>query len=215
MNPIHTTDLIAALQWRYATKAFDSTQKIDPATFEALLEALRLSPSSFGLQPWKFIVVETPELREQLRAQSWGQPQVTDASHLIVFAVKESITPSDITDWINCLALTQQTPIDQLAPLQGMIQQFTGAMTADDMLHWNTRQLYIALGQLMTAAAVAGIDSCPLEGISPTAYDQILGLENSGYKTKVACALGHRSTTDKYATAPKARFPLEKLITRV
>ncbi len=215
MNPINTTDLTAALQWRYATKAFDSQKKIDSTTLEALLETLRLTPSSFGLQPWKFIVVENPALREQLRAQSWNQPQVTDASHLIVLAVKEAVTVNDISEWINCLALTQQTPIDQLAPLQGMIQQFTGAMSADDMLHWNTRQLYIALGQLMTCAALLEIDSCPLEGISPASYDQILGLAGSGYCTKVACAIGYRSGLDKYANAPKARFPQEKIIVRM
>jgi len=208
-------ELIQALQTRYATKAFDASKTIAAAEFEALLESLRLSPSSFGLQPWKFLVVENPELRSQLRAQSWNQPQVTDASHLIVLAVKESITAADIEKWIECLAITQNTPIGQLAPLQGMIQQFTGAMSADDMLHWNTRQLYIALGQLMTSAAVLGIDTCPLEGISPADYDQILGLTGSGYRTKVACALGYRSDTDKYASAPKARFPLDQVVTRL
>jgi len=215
MNHLTPADLTAALQWRYATKAFDANKKIDTPAFDALLESLRLSPSSFGLQPWKFIVVENTALREQLRAQSWNQPQVTDASHLVVLAVKEEIGASDISDWINCLAITQQTPIDQLAPLQGMIQGFTGGMSADDMLQWNTRQLYIALGTLMTSAAVMGIDSCPLEGISPAAYDQILQLEGSGYRTKVACALGYRSEMDKYATAPKARFASDRVVTRL
>lgn len=215
MNHLTPTDLTAALQWRYATKSFDANKKIDTSTLDALLESLRLSPSSFGLQPWKFIVVENTALREQLRAQSWNQPQVTDASHLVVLAVKEEISASDISDWINCLAITQQTPIDQLAPLQGMIQGFTGGMSGDDMLQWNTRQLYIALGTLMTSAAVMGIDSCPLEGISPAAYDQILQLEGSGYRTKVACALGYRSELDKYASAPKARFAAERVLTRI
>jgi nitroreductase len=93
-----------------------------------------------------------------------------------------------------------------------MITQFTGAMSIDDMQQWNSRQVYIALGQLMTSAAVMGVDSCPLEGISAAAYDQILSLDGSGYRTLVACALGYRSEHDKYATAPKARFPLEKVV---
>lgn len=215
MNPIATQNIVSALQWRYATKAFDPQKKIDSATFESLLDCLHLSPSSFGLQPWRFIVVETPAVREQLRAQSWNQPQITDASHLIVCAVKETITAVDIHSWIQCLAETQNIGTETLAPLQGMIEQFTSAMSPDDMLHWNTRQLYIALGQLMTSAAIAGIDSCPLEGISPAGYDQILGLENSGYRTKVACALGFRSAEDKYAGAPKARFTKEKVIVRM
>jgi nitroreductase len=208
------SELTHALQWRYATKAFDAKKIIPSETIDALIDAARLSPSSFGLQPWKFIIVETKELREQLRAQSWNQPQVTDASHLIVLAAKESITQADIQEWINCLAITQQTPIDQLAPLQGMIQQFTAAMSAEEIAQWNTRQVYIALGQLMTAAAVIGVDTCPLEGISATSYDQILGLEGSGYRTRVACALGYRSELDKYASAPKARFAAEKIIQR-
>lgn len=209
------TELTQALHWRYATKAFDAKKIIANETFDALLDAARLSPSSFGLQPWKFLVVESKDLREKLRAQSWNQPQVTDASHFVVLAAKEVITGADIQEWINCLAITQQTPIDQLAPLQGMIQQFTGAMSAEEMAQWNTRQVYIALGQLMTAAAVLGVDTCPLEGISAASYDQILGLEGSGYRTRVACALGYRSDLDKYATAPKARFTAEKVIQRL
>lgn len=215
MNPITTQELNQALSWRYATKVFDAHKTIAPATLDALLESLRLSPSSFGLQPWKFLVVENPDLRQQLRTQSWNQPQVTDASHLIVLCAKETISAEDIAEWIKCLALTQGTPIDQLAPLQGMIQQFTGAMSASDMQHWNTRQVYLALGQLMTSAALLGIDTCPLEGISPAAYDQILGLEQSGYATRVACAVGYRSEQDKYATTPKARFAIEKVVTRL
>lgn len=215
MNLITIQELNQALSWRYATKVFDANKKIGTETLEALLQSLRLSPSSFGLQPWKFFVVENPELRQQLRAQSWNQPQVTDASHLIVMCAKEAISTEDIEEWIKCLALTQGTPIDQLAPLQGMIQQFTGAMSDSDMQHWNTRQVYLALGQLMTSASLLGIDTCPLEGISPSAYDQILGLENSGYRTRVACALGYRSEQDKYATAPKARFAIDKVVTRL
>ena len=212
MNTLTTTDLTAALQWRYATKSFDAEKKIPAPTFEALISALQLSPSSFGLQPWKFFVIENTDVRDQLRQQSWNQPQVTDASHLIVLAAKETITAADIHEWIECLAKTQSTPIEQLAPLQGMITQFTGAMSLDDMQHWNSRQVYIALGQLMTSAAVMGVDSCPLEGISASAYDKILAIEGSGYRTLVACALGYRSEHDKYATVPKARFPLEKIV---
>ena len=215
MNPITTQDLHQALTWRYATKVFDASKKIDPTKLETLLESLRLSPSSFGLQPWKFFLIENAETRLQLRAQSWNQPQVTDASHLVVLCAKESVSTEDIDEWIKCLAITQGTPIDQLAPLQGMIQQFTGSMSAADMQNWNTRQVYLALGQLMTSAALLGIDTCPLEGISATAYDQILGLETSGYRTRVACALGYRSDQDKYASAPKARFPLDRVVTRV
>jgi nitroreductase len=207
-----TSELTQALQWRYATKSFDANSKLSDEQVEALTNALHTSPSSFGLQPWKFLIVENPEIREQLKAYSWNQPQVTDASHLVVLCVKESISEADISQWIARLAEVQSTPLDKLAPLQGMIHGFTGAMDAATMQQWNTRQVYIALGQLMTAAAVLNIDSCPLEGISPSDYDQVLGLSGTGYKTVVACALGIRSSDDKYATAPKARYPREHVI---
>lgn len=213
--PIATTELLAALNFRYATKAFDPALKIPAETFAAIKTSLALTPSSFGLQPWKFLVVDSPDLREKLRAASWGQPQVTDASHLVVLAARTDLSQADIDSWIARLSEVQGTPVENLAGLAGMISSFSGAMDAPAKQAWNTRQVYIALGQLMTAAAVLGIDSCPLEGISPAAYDEILGLKGSGYATAVACALGYRSADDKYATAPKARFPEEMLISHV
>ncbi len=212
MNHISHTQLIDALQWRYATKSFDAAKKLPAELISSLIESLHLSPSSFGLQPWKFIVVENPGLREELRNHSWGQAQVTDASHFIVLAVKEKIDATDVQEWIECLAKTQSTPLEKLAPLQGMIMQFVTAMSDDQLLQWSTRQVYIALGQLMTSAAVLGVDSCPMEGMSPEGYDLTLSLKNTGYRTVVACALGYRCESDKYANAAKARFPLEQVV---
>jgi nitroreductase len=213
--PITTTELLAALNFRYATKAFDPARKIPAETFAAIKTSLALTPSSFGLQPWKFLVVDSPDLREKLRAASWGQPQVTDASHLVVLTARTDLSQADIDSWIARLSEVQGTPVENLAGLAGMISSFSGAMDAPAKQAWNTRQVYIALGQLMTAAAVLGIDSCPLEGISPSAYDEILGLKDSGYATAVACALGYRSADDKYAAAPKARFPEEMLVSHI
>lgn len=212
---ISTTDLLDALNFRYATKAFDPAQKIPSDTLTAIKASLALTPSSFGLQPWKFLVVDSPDLREKLKAASWGQPQVTDASHLVVLAARTDLCQHDIDSWIARLSEVQGTSMESLAGLSGMISSFTGAMDAPTKQAWNTRQVYIALGQLMTSAAVLGIDSCPLEGISPVDYDEILGLKDSGYATAVACALGYRSADDKYASMPKARFPHEKLISHV
>lgn len=212
---IPTADLLSALRFRYATKAFDPSRVISEADWSAIEESLVLTPSSFGLQPWKFIVVNNPEVREKLKAASWGQPQLTDASHIVVMAARTDLTQADIDSWIARLSEIQGTPAEALAGLAGMISSFSGAMTPADKQAWNTRQVYIALGQLMTSAAVLGIDSCPLEGISPSDYDQILGLKDSGYATAVACALGYRSADDKYAAMPKARFAAEKVIQHV
>ncbi len=203
---IQPNDLLAALRFRYATKAFDPARKIPAETWDAFEKSLVLTPSSFGLQPWKFFVVENPEIREKLKAASWNQPQLIDASHLVVLTARTDLTQADIDSWIARLSEIQGTPIEALAGLSGMISSFSSAMTPAEKQAWNTRQVYIALGQLMTSAAVLGIDSCPLEGISPADYDTILGLPGTGYATAVACALGYRSPEDKYAVAPKARF---------
>lgn len=212
---IQPYDLLAALRFRYATKAFDPARKIPAETWEAFEKSLVLTPSSFGLQPWKFLVVENPEIREKLKSASWNQPQLTDASHLVVLTARTDLTQADIDSWIARLSEIQGTPTEALAGLSGMISSFSSAMTPAEKQAWNTRQVYIALGQLMTSAAVLGIDSCPLEGISPADYDTILGLPGTGYATAVACALGYRSPEDKYAVAPKARFADAQVIEHV
>lgn len=212
---IQPLNLLAALNFRYATKAFDPSRKIPNETWHAIEKSLVLTPSSFGLQPWKFLIVENPEIREKLRTASWNQPQLTDASHLVVCTARTDLTQADIDSWIARLSEVQGVSPEALAGLSGMITSFSSAMTTAEKQAWNTRQVYIALGQLMTAAAVLGIDSCPLEGISPADYDTILGLPGTGYATAVACALGYRSPEDKYATAPKARFPDNQVIGRI
>ncbi|MES2981080.1 MAG: NAD(P)H-dependent oxidoreductase [Verrucomicrobiota bacterium] len=213
--PISPNELLEALNFRYATKAFDPTQKIALETWSLIETSLTLTPSSFGLQPWKFIVVNSPEIREKLKAASWGQSQVTDASHLIVLTARTDLSQQDIDTWIARLAEVQGTPLENLAGYASMISSFSSNMSPSEKQAWNTRQVYIALGQLMTAAAVTGIDTCPLEGISSSDYDEILGLKNSGYATAVACALGYRSAEDGYAKAKKARFSASALITHV
>jgi nitroreductase len=204
--------LLSSLRWRYATKQFDPSRKISADVWTALEESLVLTPSSFGLQPWKFLVVRDPAVRAKLVTESWNQPQVTDASHFLVLTARTDLAQADIDAWITCMAETQGKPAEAVAPLKGMIEGFAERMSHDERHAWNVRQVYIALGQLMTAAAVLGVDSCPMEGISAPAYDRILGLEGSGYATVVACALGYRSADDKYAAAPKARFDRSRVI---
>lgn len=206
--------LLSSLRWRYATKQFDSSRKIPAATWGAIEESLVLTPSSFGLQPWKFLVVEKPELRTKLLPESWNQPQVTDASHFVVLAARVDLDATDIERWVERMAAVQGKSPADFAPLKGMMSGFAERMSHDERREWNVRQCYIALGQLMAAAAVLGIDACPMEGISPSAYDRVLGLEGGDYATVVACALGYRADSDKYATTPKARYDLAEVIER-
>lgn len=204
--------LIASLSWRYATKKFDPTRKIPAETWDALEASLVLTPSSFGLQPWKFIVVQDPAVRAELRGESWGQPQVTDASHYVVLTARTDLDSADIDAWIERMTEVQGSTREEIAPLEGMIRGFAQSMSREVRHQWNIRQVYIALGQLMTSTALLGIDACPMEGISAAGYDRILGLEGSGYASAVACAVGYRAEDDKYAGIPKARFDRSRVI---
>lgn len=204
--------LIASLRWRYATKKFDPTRKIPAETWDAIEESLVLTPSSFGLQPWKFMVIQNPGVRSLLLEESWKQPQVTDASHFVVLTARTDLDASDIDAWISRMSEVQGSAPEALAPLKGMIQGFAQAMSHEARHAWNVRQVYIALGQLMATAAALGIDTCPMEGLSAAGYDQILGLEGSDYATVVACALGYRADDDKYSQIPKARFDQSQVI---
>ncbi len=215
MKPITPEQLIAALNWRYATKQFEHGSMIPAPLWEKLEESLVLTPSSFGLQPWKFIVVSDPLVRIKLQAESWNQPQVTEASHFIVLTARTDLTEKDVDAWISCMAAALEKQPHDFAPLRGMISGYAETMSCEQRHAWNARQVYIALGQLMTSAALLGIDTCPMEGISTTAYDKILGLEGSGYATAVACALGYRSATDKYAVIPKVRFDRSSVISEI
>ncbi len=212
---ISPDDLLAALRWRYATKKFDPARKIPEVTWDAIEETLILTPSSFGLQPWKFLVVADPGMRANLAGESWRQPQVTEASHFVVLTARTNLDTTDIDEWMARMGEVQGTGPETLAMIKGMIEGFAQPMSHEMKHEWNIRQTYIALGQLMTAAAVMGIDSCPMEGFSPAGYDRLLGIEGSGYATVVACALGYRSDDCRGAATPKARFGRSRVIERI
>lgn len=215
MSQVSPSTLIHALEWRYATKQFRPGIAIPDSEWAALEQSLVLTPSSFGLQPWKFIVVDNPTLRAELQAVSWNQPQTTEASRFVVFTVRTGMEEGDINRWISRLGEVQGKTPEDLAPLQGMISGFASRMTPEAILAWNTRQAYIALGQFMASAAALGIDTCPMEGIDAASYDRILGLNGSGYTTVVACAAGYRDEADRYAHLPKARFEAQQVIVHV
>jgi nitroreductase len=216
MTPITISQLTEAMQWRYAVKKFDAAKKIPAATWATLEESLVLAPSSFGVQPWKFIVVDNTELRAKLVAASWGQTQVTDASHLVVFALKQDVGEEHLDRYMARTAEVRGTTVEAMAPFKKVIMgAYAGARAKGFLDTWNSRQVYIALGQFMASAALLGIDTCPMEGLEPAKYDEILGLAGSGYTTLCACPVGYRSADDKYATTPKVRFPLSEVITHI
>lgn len=210
---ISSDALIHQLEWRYATKQFDATRKLDPETWKALEEALVLTPSSYGLQPYKFIVVTDPALKAKLRPASWGQSQIEDASHLVVFAIKKAMGEAHIDRYVERIAEVRGVSAESLEGFRGfMVDKLVSGPQATTIDQWAARQAYIALGNFMTSAALLGVDTCPLEGLDPAAYDAILGLEAEGYATVCACAAGYRSEGDKYARLPKVRFPESELL---
>jgi nitroreductase len=202
--------LLKALHFRYATKKFDASKKIDPDAWDALEQSLVLTPSSFGLQPWRFIIITDSALREQLVGHTWGQRQVADCSHLVVMAVRKSVDIVYIERFIARHAEVRGITVESLAGYRNMMAGSTGMMTGD----WAAKQAYIALGQFMLAAAILGIDTCPMEGFLPEKYDEALGLEAEGLTTAVLCAAGYRAAGDRAASMTKVRWAADDVIER-
>ena len=201
------------MKWRYATKKFDAAKRIAPPTWAALEEALVLSPSSFGLQPWKFMVITDPALKAKLRPASWNQSQIEDCSHLVVFLVRKDLGLPEIELFVDRMAEVRGVTRESLEGYRGfMVGALAEGPGAKKINEWAARQVYIALGTFMTAAAMLGVDTCPMEGLDPVKYDELLGLEGSGWATLCACPAGYRAADDKYAVLPKVRFRTEDLI---
>ncbi len=216
METTTPASVVGALNWRYATKSFDPERKIAPEIWEALEQSLVLSPSSFGLQPWRFVVVEDAAKRAELVAKSWGQRQVLEASHLVVFAVKSPLDATDVRRHMERTAEVQGMLVENLAGFEKVVAGFLEKPPYPlEMREWASRQAYIALGTFMLSAAMMGVDTCPMEGLDPAGYDEILGLTGSGFYTVVACPAGYRSGEDASAGRAKVRFPREDVIVRV
>ena len=206
-------ELIEQMHWRYAVKKFDAGKKISEFDWKTMEESLILSASSYGLQPWKFIVVQSPELRKKLTPASWNQTQVNDCSHYVVFATKTQMDEGYISKFIELTCRERGIPTEKLEGYKKMMISDLVHGTRSKMIsEWAARQAYIALGNFLTTAALLKIDTCPMEGIEPPKYDEILGLGGSGYHTVVACAAGYRSSEDLYAKAKKIRFNRSEVI---
>jgi nitroreductase len=214
MKPVDNDTIVRQLQWRYATKKFDPSRKIAPEDWHTLEQALIYAPSSYGLQPWKFFVVTDPAVRAKLHAVSWNQAQIVDASHLVVFAVKKNLEAADVDRYLKRIAEVRGVTLESLeAPKQMMLGSLKRPV--EEVNAWATRQVYIALGFFLSAAAMLGIDACPMEGFQPDKYDEILGLTKLGYGSVVLGAAGYRSANDQAVKHPKVRFKVEDVVAHV
>ncbi len=207
------SNVVEALKWRYATKQYDVTKKLTDEQVATLKESLRLAPSSFGVQPWHFIVVENTELREKLRAAGYGQAQITDASHFIVLASEKNVDVTLVKKYMESIASQKNIPIESLSGFSDMVNGAIAAKGEAGAREWAARQVYIALGVLLTAAALEQIDATPMEGFDSKAFDDILGLEARGLSSQVVVALGFRSEHDEAAQAPKVRYSEKEVFT--
>ena len=198
-------------KWRYATKKFDTTKKVSSEDLTTLKEAIRLSASSFGLQLYKVIIVENPELRAKLLSASWGQTQIVDASHLLIFANQTTVENADVDHYLNNVAATRNLPIDALAGYGDFMKGSLGNMPEEVKPIWTAKQTYIALSNLLNAAAELKIDVTPMEGFVPAQYNEILGLDKLGLNAAIVATVGYRHEEDATQHYAKVRKSNEEL----
>ena len=203
--------LIDDLKWRYAVKKFDTTKKVSAEDLETLKIAIQQTATSYGLEPYVFLNVENTEIREKLKVESWGQTQVTDASHLLVFCTKTSMDEDYTNSMVDQKAAITGMPEKSAEGYKAILKQNVLGMSDESVRRWSARQAYIALGTALVACAELKIDSCPMEGFDAARYDDILGLSVKGLQATLVLPIGYRHAEDVMQHAPKARLPLADL----
>jgi nitroreductase/dihydropteridine reductase len=204
-------DLIQSLEWRYASKRMNGT-KVPDEKIERILEAIRLAPSSMGLQPYTVLVIEDEELKKKLQPVAMNQPQIVESSHLLVFAAWDNITPEQIEEYIDYTATVRNMPPESLNEFKGMLLNMAANRSQEENFQWAARQVYIALGTALVAAANEKVDATPMEGFDPAAADELLGLKEKGLRSVSFLPLGYRDTdNDWLVKLPKVRREKEKL----
>lgn len=204
-------DLINALNWRYAVKRMNG-KKITEEKLQNILEATRLSASSMGLQPYTILVVESEEIRKSIQPIAFNQPQILEASHLLVFAAWDDVTPEHVNNYIQRIISVRNVSAESLAPFKQALLNIT-RQTQEQKHQWAARQTYIAFGTAIAAAALEEVDATPMEGFKPEALDELLGLKALGLKSVTLLALGYRDeANDLMSSAKKVRREKEELV---
>lgn len=199
------------LKWRYATKQFDATKKISNEAIGLLKEAIQLSASSYGLQPYKVLIISDPKVKEQLKEAAFGQPQLVDSSHVVVFANVSDLNAKHIASYIANIRKTRGLQNEQLEGFSNLMNSVVDGLSQDAREVWAAKQTYIALGNLLSAAADLKIDSCPMEGFDAAKVAQVLNLKELNLTPSVIAALGYRSAQDPTQHYQKVRKPEEEL----
>ena len=207
--------ILDSLNWRYATKQYNPVKKVTDEQLTTLLDAIQLTPTSYGLQAYRAYLVTNPEIRTKLRAAAWDQPQITEASHLIVFAVPTDLNDSHIDAFIAHVAEVRGVTVESLAGYASMIKGAISRKNPAERTEWLARQAYIALGFLLEAAALEHIDATPMEGFDPQKFNEILGLSKENYTAVVIAPVGFRAENDNLASMKKVRFSKEVLVREI
>lgn len=205
------SNFITNQNWRYATKKFDASKKISDNDLETLKEAIQLSTSSYGLQPYKVLIIENPEVRKQLLPVSWGQTQIVDASHLLVFANYADVDDAKIEKYIANIANTREISVENLQGFSDLMKSKISSLPNDVKSIWTAKQTYLALGNLINAAAELKIDVTPMEGFEADKYNEILGLNKLGLNASLVAPIGYRHEEDQNQHLTKVRKPKEEL----
>lgn len=205
-------NLLENLNWRYATKAFDTNKKISQSDLDEIFEAFRLSPSGYGLQPWKLILVENPATRAELLPHSWNQSQIVDASHLLVFARVENPGNDLVDAYLDDMVATTGATRENLKGYEDMMKGFFASLSVEARNAWADRQVFLAAGNVLAFLANKYIDSCPMEGFVPAKYNEILGLTDLGLSASMVLPIGYRKEDDKYSSKSKVRFAKDNLV---
>jgi nitroreductase len=203
--------LLENLNWRYATKKFDATKKISASDLNTLKEAVRLSASSYGLQPYKVIIVENPEIREKLKAAAYGQTQITDASQLFIFANDLDLGAVSVDNYIKNISETRGVPVEALGGFSDMMKGTIANLSEEAKNIWSAKQTYIALGTLLSAASELKIDATPMEGFNAAQFNEILGFDKLGLNASVIATVGYRHDEDDAQHYKKVRKSHEEL----
>ncbi|MFD2245706.1 nitroreductase family protein [Pontibacter ruber] len=207
--------LLNHLNWRYATKRMTG-EKVPQEKVDYILEATRLSASSMGLQPYTILVVEDTEVRKQIQKVAYNQPQIVEASHLLIFAAWDNVTEEQVDEYMRNIATVRNIPVESLADFKNSLMGSVVSRTQEQKYEWAARQTYIALGTALAAAAEQGVDATPMEGFDPAALDELLNLKEKGLRSVTLLPLGFRHVeADFLANAKKVRRNKEQLFVKV
>ncbi|WP_439132461.1 NAD(P)H-dependent oxidoreductase [Polaribacter sp.] len=206
---------IESLQWRYAVKKFDNNKILSTAQIQTLKEAFNLTATSYGLQPLTLLVVHNKEIQKELVLHSWNQPQVLEASHLLVICIPKQYSAIEVEKYFNLVQKIRATPDDVINPFKKFLTAEIEKKTQEELLLWNKNQAYLALGNLLTVCALEKIDACPMEGFIPEKYDEVLNLEQQNLTAALVLPVGFRAEDDYMAALKKVRKNVEDVVIEI